>query len=299
MAVNDSRSESEDLSRYEDTLTYSHIMLPFAMPEGVSQDTIVADLEAAVRQVRSHVPGVAGKVDNRYETSEEGPFRIIRLQASSVEGGVFLDFVTQHNLTGAGGFFNFARHGYAGRRMEQVNRDRRNLNQYPSGIFLRFTATKLADMKYLASISMTSVPEVPYITTDDALNAFCWKKCITVRHRRRNTPDARSRRANTAYHVQSYESGKSTIAYDGRFNPDTDVASLSVLPWICSQSLESSGDPIAFGDRNFLTSRFSVCFTFFHKSSQGDCDSLTCLTDADIEALTQDPEWISMVEYIG
>ncbi|GLA63822.1 hypothetical protein AtubIFM54640_004979 [Aspergillus tubingensis] len=61
----------EDLSRYGLILgklpvlqVYSHIMLSFAMPEGVSQDTIIADPEAAVRQIRSHVPWMAGKVVN-------------------------------------------------------------------------------------------------------------------------------------------------------------------------------------------------------------------------------------------
>ena len=39
-------------------------MLSFAMPEGVSQDTIIDDPEAAVRQIRSHVPWMAGRVVN-------------------------------------------------------------------------------------------------------------------------------------------------------------------------------------------------------------------------------------------
>ncbi|KAI2990818.1 hypothetical protein CBS147344_2170 [Aspergillus niger] len=461
MATNGFRPEYEDLGRYEDILgqlpmlqVYSHIMLPFAMPEGLSRDTIIADLEAAVRQIRAHVPWMAGKVVNvgkgpdnsgryivvpcpppdplivvrdvthafppykeiqrlkapnsmldsrllaptnafpqRFEDSEEDPFRVIRLQASFVDGGVFLDFVTQHNMTDAGGLFGFARlvamamrgEQFSESLLEQVNRDRRNIiplltpdepmldhshhirppitDAQPvvrpdpaRWHFLRFTAAKLAELKDLASQTMTPDPEVPYITTDDAVSAFCWKKYITVQHRRRNTPDARSRfsramdgrkvlgipaeymgdlvhnvttwltfrelvdlplgeiarhmrrelnRANTAYHVRSFatfiaqEPDKSTIAYGGRFNPDTDVGSSSVLRVDLFPVFGKLGRPDFIRRPNFPGIPFPSLLYFFPQNPQGDCDSLTCLTDADMEALNQDSEWTSMVEYIG
>ncbi|PWY68828.1 hypothetical protein BO83DRAFT_448924 [Aspergillus eucalypticola CBS 122712] len=59
MAMNDSRSEYEDLS-CANAAGLQPLMLASSMPKRVSQDTIVAVLEAAMRQIRSHVPGMAG-----------------------------------------------------------------------------------------------------------------------------------------------------------------------------------------------------------------------------------------------
>ncbi|OJI87771.1 hypothetical protein ASPTUDRAFT_36202 [Aspergillus tubingensis CBS 134.48] len=132
-------------------------------------------------------------------------------------------------MTDAGGLFGFARlvsvamwgEQFSDSLLEQVNRDRHSLiplsspgepildhshhtrlpitdaqpvvrPDQPSGIFLRFTAANMAELKVVASQSMTPDPYVPYSTTDDAVSAFCWKKYISIRHRRWNTPGARS-----------------------------------------------------------------------------------------------------------
>ncbi|RAK90551.1 hypothetical protein BO79DRAFT_253334 [Aspergillus costaricaensis CBS 115574] len=44
---------------------------------------------------------------------------------------------------------------------------------------------------------------------------------------------------------------------------------------------------------------FLSLFYYFPQNPHGDCDSLTCLSNANMEALNRDPEWTSMVEYIG
>ena len=44
---------------------------------------------------------------------------------------------------------------------------------------------------------------------------------------------------------------------------------------------------------------FPSLLYFFPQNPQGNFDSLTCLTDSDMEAMSWDPEWTSMVEYIG
>ncbi|PYH98417.1 trichothecene biosynthesis acetyltransferase [Aspergillus ellipticus CBS 707.79] len=457
----ETRSEYEDLSRYEDILgqlpmlqVYSHIMMPFAIPAGVSRDAVIHDLEAAMRQIRAHVPWMAGKVVNvgkgpghsgryivvpcppperlvegrdvahafppyheiqrrkcpnamldsrllapttafpqRFDDSDADPARVIRLQASFVEGGVFLDFVTHHNMTDGGGILGFARlvamamrgEAFADSLLEQINRDRRHLIPLlgPDEPLLdhshhlrppitdarpvvrpdparwhiqRFTAAKLAQLKALASHPTHRDPDVPFITTDDAASAFCWKKLTTGRHRRRNTPDTRSRfsraidgrkvlgipgeymgdlvhnvttwlsfrelvelpladiaqhmrrelnRANTAYHVRSFatfiaqEPDKSTIAYGGTFDPDTDVGSSSVMRVDMFPVFGKLGRPDFVRRPNFPGNPFPSLIYFFPQNPQGDCDSPMCLTEADLEALQADPEWAEMVEYIG
>lgn len=69
------------------------------------------------------------------EGADEDPARVVRLQVSFLEGGVFLDFVTHHNMTDAGGHFWFLRLIAMAMRGEdfpeaflgQANRDRRKL----------------------------------------------------------------------------------------------------------------------------------------------------------------------------
>ncbi|RAK90954.1 trichothecene 3-O-acetyltransferase [Aspergillus costaricaensis CBS 115574] len=287
-----------DLSRYEDVLgqlpmlqVYTHILLLFSMPEGVTRDDIVSDLISAVALIREKVPWMAGKVINvdkspgnsgryvvvpcpapdrlievkdvshelppyqeiqrlkapnylldssllapttafpqRFEDSEEDPSRVIRLQAIFVEGGVLIDFATQHNMTDGGGVFGFARlvaqamraERFSDDLLEKINCDRRNVvpllrpdepmldhSHYllPPGTdvqlvecpepaqwhVVRLAAAKVTDLKTQATPPPgESDPEVLFITGDDAISAFFWKK-LTMMRQRRNTPDTRSR----------------------------------------------------------------------------------------------------------
>ncbi|GLA98425.1 hypothetical protein AtubIFM57143_006367 [Aspergillus tubingensis] len=206
------------------------------MPEGVSQDTIIDDPEAAVRQIRSHVPWMAGRVVNvgkgpgnigRYVVAPRPPpdplivvrdvshafppySEIQRLKAPSsiLDSRLlaptnafpqrFKDFeeaTFRHNMTDAGGLFGFARlvsmamrgEQFSDSLLEQVNRYQHNLiplssrgepildhshhtrppitnaqpvvrSDQPSGIFLRFTAANVVELKDLASQSMIPYP---------------------------------------------------------------------------------------------------------------------------------------------
>ncbi|GKZ25018.1 hypothetical protein AbraIFM66951_001003 [Aspergillus brasiliensis] len=167
----------------------------------------------------------------RFEDSEEDPSRVIRLQANFVDGGVLIDFVTQHNMTDGGGVFGFARlvaqamrgEKFSDALLEQVNRDRRNIvpllrpeeqmldhshylrppigNELPMMFqepaqwhVIRIVAAKVVDLKTQATPPPEkSDPDVPFITADDAISAFFWKKLTVVRHQRRSAPEARSR----------------------------------------------------------------------------------------------------------
>ncbi|RAH53957.1 hypothetical protein BO85DRAFT_452805 [Aspergillus piperis CBS 112811] len=297
-ATNKKPSQYEDLSRYEDVLgqlpmlqVYTHILLLFSMPEGITRDDIVSDLISAVAMIREKVSWMAEKVINvdkspgnsgryivvpcpapgrlievkdvsrelppyqviqrlkapnylldsnllapttafpqRFEDLEEDPSRVIRLQANFVEGGVLIDFATQHNMTDGGGVFGFARlvaqamrgEKFSSDLLEKINCDRRNvvpllrpdepmldhshylrppgtdvqLMEWPESAqwhVVRLAATKVTDLKTQATPPPgESDPEVLFITGDDAISAFFWKK-LTMMRQRRNTPDTRSR----------------------------------------------------------------------------------------------------------
>ncbi|GKZ80868.1 hypothetical protein AnigIFM56816_005377 [Aspergillus niger] len=292
-------SRYKDLSRYEDVLgqlpmlqVYTHILLLFTIPEGITRDDIVSDLISAVAMIREKVPWMAGKVINidkspgnsgryivvpcpapgrlvevkdvshvlpsypeiqrlkapnylldshllapttafpqRFEDSEEDPSRVIRLQANFVDGGVLIDFAIQHNMTDGGGVFGFARlvaqamrgEQFSDDLLEKINCDRRNIvpllrpeepmldhSHYlspPGGDVqlvgcpelaqwhvVRLAAAKVTDLKTWATPPPEeSDSDVPFITADDAISAFFWKKLTMVRNQRGNTPEDRSR----------------------------------------------------------------------------------------------------------
>ncbi|KAK4214342.1 transferase family-domain-containing protein [Rhypophila decipiens] len=57
--------------------------------------------------------------------------------------------------------------------------------------YFRFSADRLAQLKLRASSSMSdSIPAVSYVSTNDALMAFCWQRVIAARLRRRQTGHA-------------------------------------------------------------------------------------------------------------
>ena len=189
----------QNLDRYQNVLgqlpmlqVYSHILFPFPMPEGVTREEIIQDLEVAIIKVKEKVPRMAAMIINvgkgpgisglykvvpypptkkpiymkdvshafppyseikgrttpipmlapehpapatvflqRCEDSEEDRACVVRLQASFVDGQVFLDFVTQHNMTDAAGLFGFTRliamatrdEEFPNSFLEQVNQD--------------------------------------------------------------------------------------------------------------------------------------------------------------------------------
>lgn len=165
----------------------------------------------------------------RFEDSDENPAYVTRLQATFIEGGLILDFCIHHNIADAGGHFGFVRlmaMVMSGKEIPEsllahANRDRRNLfpllspdepmldhshhkrppitenaplvKPEPAKYhILRFTPAKLVKLKELASQPEGFDPKVPFITTDDALSAFCWQRLVKVRSHN-FPPDTRSR----------------------------------------------------------------------------------------------------------
>lgn len=153
-----------------------------------------------------------------YEDSESDPAPVVLLQANFVQGGLLLDICAQHNFMDGGGLLHLlgllatALRGEDFSRLviEQGNRDRRNIipllradepmldhshfrrtrpdpsipkparDPSPWWAF-RFPASKLAGLKALASPPKGSNPAVPFVTTNDALSAFCWQRVTAVR----------------------------------------------------------------------------------------------------------------------
>jgi trichothecene 3-O-acetyltransferase len=294
----DKSKNYQDLDRYQDVLgqlpmlqVYAHILYLFPMPETVTREEIIRELEKAITMVREKVPWMGARVINvgkkpgnsglyrviqcpppkkgievkdrsstlpsyaqikerkapismldsklltpvpafpeLFEDSEEDPAYVVRLQASFIEGGVILDFVKQHNMADAGGHFGFVRlmsmamrgEAFPDSLLEQVNRDRRDLFQLlgpdepmldhshhrrphvsastpivksdPARYHIfRFTKSKMNQLKELASQREGFHPDVSYISTDDALSAFCWKRFTTARMHRLQKPDIISR----------------------------------------------------------------------------------------------------------
>jgi hypothetical protein len=285
----DKQKEWQNLDRYQDVFgqlpmlqAYSHLILTFPMPENVSREEVVKDLETAMAKVRRNLPWMGAQIINvgkrpgnsgvnkyapnplpehniavkdvssefptyaevkrvkapiymldsaflspcssfpqPFQGSEEDPAQAIRLQVSFINGGVFLDFVIHHATMDAGGHFWLARLVAMSLRgeefpesfLEEANRDRRNL--FPllgpdepmldhshlkrppitadnpivaptttTWHFFRLSAAKMAALKNLASQKEEYEPGVPYITTDDAISAFCWQRFIAVRQSR-------------------------------------------------------------------------------------------------------------------
>lgn len=165
----------------------------------------------------------------RFEDSEKDPSRVLRLNATFIKGGLVIDFLIHHNTADAGGHFGSIKMIAMAMRgeqipielLEQANRDRRNLfpllgpNEpmldHSSHIrppitsaaplvasdpnaakyhVIRFSAEKLDMLKDIASKELNS--DVPFISTDDALSALCWKHFTLARAHKFN-PQTKSR----------------------------------------------------------------------------------------------------------
>lgn len=79
----------DDLARYQDIIgqlsrlkTYTHVLLCFPMPDGISSDSVVKALETAILKLTSTFPWLAGKVIN--EGSEPGNSGVFKLAPCSL-----------------------------------------------------------------------------------------------------------------------------------------------------------------------------------------------------------------------
>ncbi|XXG98258.1 hypothetical protein Hte_004581 [Hypoxylon texense] len=157
----------------------------------------------------------------RFEDSDEHPAHVVRLQVSFIRGGVIIDFAFQHNMGDASGHFGFVKLVATAMRgeefpasfLETANRDRRDIIPLlkPDEPMLdhshhkrppvtdsiplvpaadaryhvfRFSVASMARLKDLASRREGFDPDVPFVSTDDALCAFCWKHFVSVRRGR-------------------------------------------------------------------------------------------------------------------
>lgn len=165
-----------------------------------------------------------------YEESESDPPPVVLFQANFIKGGLVLDCATNQTMIDMSGLercFELLAAAMRGEEfpaavVDEANRDRRGLVPLlkpgekrhdhshlirweppktccpppanPDSKFTwrywRFTPQSLADLKLAASKVDVPDPEVPYITTNDALTAFCWQRVTKVRLGRQTDPNA-------------------------------------------------------------------------------------------------------------
>ncbi|KAI1396508.1 transferase family-domain-containing protein [Hypoxylon fuscum] len=329
-----------------------------------------------------------------YQETEEDPAPVIAFQVNLIQGGLLLDCAAQHNLidmTGIEQCFNLLAAGmnelpFSSDDIAQGNLDRRNLvpllrpdepmsdhsqfkrrplSESPPPLlepnspftwrYFRFSAAKLSELKSLATSSENCDVSVPYISTNDALAAFCWQRVISTRLRRRQTPyaiakilravDARKvlgiprgymgdlvtiatsmisfqeladaslptvasllrkdlNSVNTRDYVRSFAtfisqtSDKSTIAYGGKWNTDTDIGSSSWTQVQLSRvNFGPLGKPALVRRPTFGPLRSNIYF--MPQTDSGDIDALLCFNEDDFGGLMADARWNSFADYIG
>jgi hypothetical protein len=165
-----------------------------------------------------------------YQETEADPAPVLAFQANLIQGGLLLDCAAQHNYIDMSGIeqcYNLLAAVMAGETLPadaiaQANLDRRNLvpllqsnetmedhsqfkrpgpSDFPpppaepdspfSWRYFRFSASHLAKLKALAAPSNNGDhTSASYISTNDALTAFCWQRVISIRLQRRQTPQA-------------------------------------------------------------------------------------------------------------
>ena len=167
-----------------------------------------------------------------YQESESDPAFVSALQANFIDGGLLLDIATQHNIMDGVATYQMlillakALRGeeFSEVDIEQGNRDRRNMVRLldpdeptsdlsnfrrpslleatglpsvpaPHGewCFFRFPAQKLAELKSAANNPEALNSDIPFVSTNDALSAFIWKRLGTIRLRRLQEPTAISK----------------------------------------------------------------------------------------------------------
>ncbi|KAI0877514.1 transferase family-domain-containing protein [Hypoxylon argillaceum] len=162
-----------------------------------------------------------------YHETEENPAPVIAFQANFIRGGLLLDCAAQHNFIDMNGIeqcYNLLATALRGEpfskdAIKHGNLDRRSLvpllephetMQDHQGFtcpepwdlppppvepgspfswrYFRFSPVTLAKLKEIATTGSDGT--LPYVSTNDALTAFCWQRIISARLRRRKTPHA-------------------------------------------------------------------------------------------------------------
>lgn len=161
-----------------------------------------------------------------YQESEDDPAAVLILQANFVKGGLLLDVAAQHNIMPGGGILQFLAmlaKVMSGQEIspvdiEQGNRDRRDIVRLlgpdeppidlsrfsrpsllgrsipavpaPHGKWctFRFSLQKLNALKSTASDKAQFVSPITFVSSNDALTAFFWKRLSSIRLRRLPDP---------------------------------------------------------------------------------------------------------------
>lgn len=226
--------------------------------------------------------------------------------------------------------------------------------------YFRFSRATLAALKAMATpptAGREACPSSPpsYVSTNDALSAFCWQRVTATRLARRKTPEAvakfcravDARRAmgvpqgymgdlvtiatstmgfrelveaplaeisnrfrrdleavNNRDYVRSFATwiartaDKATIAYGGKFNPDTDIGSSS---WahirLATVDFGPLGRPSLIRRPDFVPLKSDIYF--MPQTESGDIDALVCFNRADLDGLMKDEMWTTYADYIG
>ncbi|KAI1412824.1 transferase family-domain-containing protein [Hypoxylon sp. FL1857] len=194
-------------------------------------ETLVQERGPAT-MLNGDILGPRAAFPDSYQETEEDPAPVIAFQANLIRGGLLLDCAAQHNFIDMSGIeqcYNLLATGmgdvpFSTQAVEQGNMDRRNLlpllqpgepmkdhshfkraaasdlNPPPaepdspfSWHYFRFSAAKLAQLKSLAMAVEDSTSSSTYVSTNDALTAFCWQQVISTRLKRRQTPHANAK----------------------------------------------------------------------------------------------------------
>ena len=328
-----------------------------------------------------------------YDESEMGPAPVVGIQANFIKGGLLLNFSNQHNVMDATGLFMFIMLLAAAMRgeevpervIEQANRDRKRVvallgpeepirdhshlrrpppsqtpppvaaSQSPaSWAYFRFLKKNIPKVKALATDPEGFDSSVSFISSNDALCAFYWKRLAVVRLRNGQDPDAVSKfsraidartamgvpmeymgqmvyqaatrlsfkelvewplsaiasrmrkdlnEANNMFSIRSYVTfladvpDKSTLAYGGLFNPNTDIGSSSMSQATVRLDFGALGVPELTRRPNLAP--VPGCLYFYPPEDAGDLPVLVCLNKEDLEGMRADPEWSLCTEFIG
>ncbi|ERF72995.1 hypothetical protein EPUS_08852 [Endocarpon pusillum Z07020] len=132
-----------------------------------------------------------------------GLFQCMRLFAKAIRGEEFSDFETQQGNRDRRSLIPLL--GPNEPMLDHSHLRRPPLSEYPSQqqspttsrppaawYCFRFSAPKLAQLKGLANDDISRGgcdPSIPFVSTNDTLSAFCWKRVGAVRLHRRQRPD--------------------------------------------------------------------------------------------------------------
>ncbi|KFZ04278.1 hypothetical protein V502_10272 [Pseudogymnoascus sp. VKM F-4520 (FW-2644)] len=329
----------------------------------------------------------------RYDEAVIGPAPAAIIQVNWIKGGVILTFSNQHNVMDGSGVFQLiallstAMNGeeISKSAIEEGNRDRKTVvplygpdepirdhshmliktplsaaaapnkaQSLSSWVFLRFWKKSVPEIKAMATDPVGYDKSVPFITSNDAISAFYWKRLAIARVRNGQDGQALSKfsraidaravmgvsreymgqmvyfsatwltyqelvdlplstiasrmrksmnESNNEFSVRSYATfvsriqDRTTIAYGGPFNRETDIASSSMAQAAVVLKFGILGTPELVRRPNLAP--IPGTLYFFPPDGSGDLNLLMCLTQQELEAMRSDPEWSQCTQYIG